>query len=210
MEKTRFISPDGKLFRLTKTITVPGAKIIEGPVENTLNKYNKMQKDLNIKTITSGNSNNHWGSGTLRFTKIEVSDKNNIRKNVFNINDTARFRISYEVYDKIEGLNIKIGLLSSKVSGLLLTDVRHRIESGVLKKNSKGSATIDIKLNSIRPGGYVLNFWMGDNAAIHQANPANYDVVEGLTKQLIVEAKSESEKNLGGNFSLSSKIVDQK
>lgn len=29
---TRFITPDGKIFRLTKTVTVPGAKIVEGKI----------------------------------------------------------------------------------------------------------------------------------------------------------------------------------
>lgn len=32
VEKTRFMAPDGKLFRLTKTITVPGAKIVDGKI----------------------------------------------------------------------------------------------------------------------------------------------------------------------------------
>ena len=32
VEQTRFMTPDGKLFRLIKTITVPGAKIIEGKI----------------------------------------------------------------------------------------------------------------------------------------------------------------------------------
>ena len=32
VEKTRFMAPDGKLFRLSKTITVPGAKIVDGKI----------------------------------------------------------------------------------------------------------------------------------------------------------------------------------
>ena len=32
VEKTRFMAPDGKLFRLAKTIMVPGAKIIDGKI----------------------------------------------------------------------------------------------------------------------------------------------------------------------------------
>lgn len=32
VEKTRFMAPNGKLFRLTKTIMVPGAKIIDGKI----------------------------------------------------------------------------------------------------------------------------------------------------------------------------------
>lgn len=32
LEKTRFVSPDGKLFRLAKTIVVPGAKIADGKI----------------------------------------------------------------------------------------------------------------------------------------------------------------------------------
>ena len=31
--RTRFVTPDGKVFRLTANITVPGAKIVEGPVK---------------------------------------------------------------------------------------------------------------------------------------------------------------------------------
>lgn len=32
VEQTRFMAPDGKIFRLTKSITVPGAKIVEGKI----------------------------------------------------------------------------------------------------------------------------------------------------------------------------------
>lgn len=32
LEKTRFLAPDGKLFRLVKTLVVPGAKIIDGKI----------------------------------------------------------------------------------------------------------------------------------------------------------------------------------
>lgn len=32
VEQTRFMAPDGKIFRLTKNITVPGAKIVEGKI----------------------------------------------------------------------------------------------------------------------------------------------------------------------------------
>jgi hypothetical protein len=32
VEQTRFMAPDGKIFRLTKSITVPGAKIVEGRI----------------------------------------------------------------------------------------------------------------------------------------------------------------------------------
>lgn len=32
VEKTRFVTPDGKIFRLKKTVTVPGAKIIDGKI----------------------------------------------------------------------------------------------------------------------------------------------------------------------------------
>jgi lipopolysaccharide transport system ATP-binding protein len=185
-----------------------GKKIFEGEVKETLIRYKNLQ-DNDLIINTGEHDLNRTGSGTLSFTNIEIMDVSNKRRNTFNIGETVRFRVSYKVFEKMRGLNLNIGFFSSKIQGLMLTDVTHKFKKGIVEKGESGTVRIDIQLTSIRTGEYILNFWLGDDAAIQQANPFNYDVVKGTTKPLIIEAKDEVEKRLMGSFSLPSKIISR-
>jgi len=184
-----------------------GKKVYEGSVEKTLGKYNDLRNSGELKINTGEYNSNRRGSGTLSFTDIEILDVNNKSRNIFNIGQTVRFKLSYKISKEMKGLHTQICFFSSKHSGVLLTNMCHEIKSGVVKKGEKGVATIEVQLTAIRPGEYGLYFWLGDEAATHQGNPINYDVVENMTKQLIIEAVNEEENKLTGSFSLPSKVI---
>jgi lipopolysaccharide transport system ATP-binding protein len=183
-----------------------GKNIFEGDVKQTLEKYNSLH-DNDLKNYISGRSINHRGSGTLRFTNIQVMDTKEKIRNTFMIGETVRFEVSYEVLEKMVGLNITIGLFSSKTENVLLADVAHDIKKGVVKKGLCGNVIIDIKLNSIRPGEYILYFRITDTAATKQSHPINYEIIKGIIKPLVVESKKRENVNLVGSFTLPSKVV---
>ena len=184
-----------------------GKKIFEGDTENTLAQYNNLQSNREVK-INKGEYNaNRRGSGTLSFTSIEILDTDDKKRNTFNIGETVRFKMSYAVYEEIEGLHANVCFFSNKARELLLTDMRYEVKSGTLKKNEAGAFIIEVQLTSISPGEYILYFWLGDKKATAQGNPVNYDVIEDMTKPLIIKGKDEQENNLKGIFSLPSRIT---
>jgi lipopolysaccharide transport system ATP-binding protein len=186
-----------------------GNKVFAGGVEKTIAEYISLQSKVDLKASSRGNNINHKGSGTLSFTDIEIWDANNKRRNTFNTGETVKLKISYAIYKNMEGLHLIISLFSSKVSGLLLTDMRHEIKSGAAIKGERGDVVVEVKLEGLRPGEYLLDFWLGDKAAVEQNNLVNYDVVENMTKPLIIETRNESERKLTGAFSLPSKVISK-
>jgi lipopolysaccharide transport system ATP-binding protein len=183
-----------------------GVKIYEGDVEKTILEYGNLQSSRDIK-INKGEYNaNRRGSGTLSFTNIEILDGDDKKRNIFNIGETVRFKMSYVVYEKMEGIHISVGFFSSKARDLLLTDMPYEVRSGTCEKGESGTAIIEVNLTTIRPGEYGLYFWLGDKKATHQGSPVNYDVVDNMTEPLIINAKNEREKEMSGYFTLSSNI----
>lgn len=183
-----------------------GKNIFEGDVKQTLEKYSSLQ-DNDLKNYISGRSTNHRGSGTLRFTNIQVMDTKEKIRNTFMVGEIVRFEISYEVLEKMVGLNITIGFFSSKTDNVLLADVTHDINKRVVKNGQCGNVTIDIKLDSIRPGEYILYFQITDMAATKQSHPINYEIIKGIIKPLVIESKKRESGNLVGSFTLPSKVV---
>lgn len=184
-----------------------GIKVFEGGVEEALAKYRDMQNNGELRVNKGEYNSNRRGSGTLSFTNIEILDNDNKKTNTFCVGESVKFKLSYRIHKELEGLYVGIGIMSSKVKGLLLTNMRHKIKEGILKKGEEGTAVIEVRLTVIRPGEYTLYFWLGDKAATQQADPTNYDVVENVGKPLIVEAKNRKESKLAGSFSLPSKVV---
>jgi len=183
-----------------------GKIVFKGNTEEALSAYNKSNIQLGINKGGQRKNESRRGSGTLSFTEIKILDDKNQERNTFKINETVRFKISYAIYEAMQGLHTNICFFSSKTKELL-TDMRYEIKSGPLEKNETGTIIIEVKLTVIRPGQYLLYFWLGDNNATKQGTPINYDIVDNIIKPLIVESEDETEKNSTGSFSLPSRII---
>ncbi len=183
-----------------------GKKEFEGETGKTLLAYSNLQGSSRELRINKGEYNaNRRGSGTLSFTNIEILDIDNKKRNTFNIGETVRFKMSYAVYEEMEGLHAVISLISFKTSDLL-TKIRHEIKECAIKKDEAGTIIIEIKLGSMCPGEYSLYFWLGDSNALEQGIPSNYDVIDNMTEPLIIRANNKREKEMAGYFTLSSNI----
>jgi lipopolysaccharide transport system ATP-binding protein len=173
-----------------------GQKIFEGSTDDALAAYSGIQNGGKLMANSGAYNKNRRGSGTLSFTNIEILDSDNKDRDIFYIGEKVRFKISYEIFAEMLGLCVKVCLYSNKTRELL-TSIKNEIKDGNVAKNEKGSAIVEVELNSICPGEYILYFWLGDNAAADQDNPINYDVVDDMVGPLIIKSKNEREKNLG-------------
>ncbi len=183
-----------------------GKKIFDGDTESALNEYNNRQTS-EITINRGGKSAGRRGSGTLSFTKIEILDDAGAERNLFTVKETVSFRLSYKALADMQGLHAKINLYSTKTKGEILTDIKHEIRKGSIKNGDEGVVTIEVDLTAIRPGEYILYFWIGDADAVTQGTPTNYDVIDGMTKPLIVKAKDENAPTSVGSFSLPSRVL---
>ncbi|MEK7116759.1 MAG: ABC transporter ATP-binding protein [Patescibacteria group bacterium] len=183
-----------------------GKITFKGNTGDTLSAYDKSDTKLGINKGGNRKNQSRRGSGTLSFTDIKILDDLNKERNIFKTGEAVRFKMSYVVCEEMRGLHASVCFFSNKTRELL-TSIRYEIKSGVVAKNETGTATIEVELTIIRPGEYSLYFWLGDEAATKQGTPTNYDIVDGITKPLIIEAKNEEEKKLTGSFSLPSKII---
>jgi hypothetical protein len=179
-----------------------GTKTYEGDTETTLLKYNSILRNIRIKANQGENNFNRRGSGTVSFTKIEILDTSDERRNVFASNEIVRFRLSYEIFAEIIGLQTSVCFFSSGTKEGL-TEMKHEITENTMNPGDKGTVVVDVNLQGMRPGEYGLYFWLSDK----KANGMNNDIVDDMTEPLIIKASSEEEKKMGGCFSLSSKII---
>jgi lipopolysaccharide transport system ATP-binding protein len=183
-----------------------GKKIYDNETEKTINEYNHLLRNLKLETNKHGKySVNRRGSGTISITDIQIQDINDNKRNIFHINETVRFKLSYEIFKNLLGLYVKICLFSSMTRELIV-EIQNEIKKNTVCIGEKGSVIIDVNLINICPKEYILYFWLGDKDALIQGNPVNYDIVDDLTEPLIIKAKDENEKELFGFFSLPSKI----
>ena len=181
-----------------------GSVLYEGDVQKTLTKYNNIQNNVDL------NKNNqkhtiHIGLNALRLTSVKMFNKDNVKSNIFKVNESLILQVSYAVYQKIVGLNLIISLFSNKNVGTLVTDVHYRVEKRVIKKGETGTVSIEIKLANIRQGEYHFSFWIGDETALNQNNPIIYDTSDNILPTLII--RDSSKKKYEGIFSLPSKII---
>lgn len=182
-----------------------GGVVFVGETEQALAEYTSRQSAGTLKANQGDYNRNRRGSGTLSFTSIEILDTNDVKRNTFNVNETVRFSISYELYKDMEGLHVNVCFFSSQHRELLLTDMRYEVKKGWLRAGEKGTAIIEVQLTAIRPGEYPLYFWVGDAAATTQGHPIHYDVAEDIVGPLVI--KPLNDERTTGCFSLPSKIL---
>jgi len=182
-----------------------GKIIFDGETIEALSFYNNIQSDGKVNVNKGTYNKNRRGSGTLSFTDIQILNMDDVERNTFNVGETVKFKMSYEIYEKMEGLHVTVCFFSSKARDLLLTDMRYEVKKGIIKKGENGTLVLEVDLKTIRPGEYILYFWIGDKAAAKYGSAVNYDLLDDMVGPLII--KSDGVEKTTGVFTLNSKIV---
>lgn len=157
-----------------------------GPTEESLRKYAELVREVKIDVKTDiDNNTNRRGKGVIRFSGIEIIDSEGNKKNEFELGETVKFKISYEVFREIEGLNLIIAILSG-LSRECITLTNHQLTKSTLYAGAKGEAEIELPEIYIKPGEYPLYFELIDA----KYNGYSKDVIDDLTAPLIIKGGS--------------------
>jgi len=166
-----------------KTIILNNGELFaSGNTEEVLHAYNELVRDVKIDADTEVNNfMNRRGKGMIRFTDIEISDVYDNKKFNFELNETIRFKISYEVFEEIKGITLTVALMSG-LSKECLTMAHYEITNKMIAPGETGEAIIEFPNISIKPGEYPLYFELMDT----ELNPLSKDVVDDLTPPLVI------------------------
>ncbi len=164
-----------------KTIILNNGELFaQGSTEDSLKLYNELTRDIKIDANTD--INNHLtrrGNGMIRFTNIEVLDSYGKKKFKFELGETVRFKISYEVFKEMKGITISIGILSG-LSKECLTVAHYELTSNIVSAGTKGDIELEFTEINIKPGVYPLYFELVDS----KFNSYSKDVLDDLTAPL--------------------------
>jgi lipopolysaccharide transport system ATP-binding protein len=181
----------------------------DASTEQTLSVYNHRLRERKIDTETDiHNPLNRRGSGTVRFTAIALEDRDGNPRFNFEMGETIRFKMSYRLFQELQGLAIYIALRSG-MTGELITSVRHVISSEMIPAGTTGTVAVELPEIYIRPGEYPLYLHIGEAVS----TKTNFDVLDDLTAPLVISAgnkRQDSDFDPSqplGYFSLPSRMV---
>ena len=166
-----------------KTIILDNGELFaSGNTEEVLHEYNELVRDVKINADTDVNNYmNRRGKGMIRFTGIEVHDVDDNKRFNFELSETIRFKISYKVFEEINGVTLTVALMSG-LSKECVTVAHYQITDKIIAPGETGEAIIEFPNISIKPGEYPLYFELMDI----ELNPHSKDVIDDLTPPLVI------------------------
>jgi lipopolysaccharide transport system ATP-binding protein len=181
-----------------RTILIHSGEIItDGQSGQTIGTYYNILKQFEVTATTDvSNPKNRRGSGSARFTHIQVEDGNGQECFEFPMGSTIRFRLTYQTFAVIEQLFFQVALRAGE-SREIVTSAMHPVPGQNFAPGDTGSMVIEWPDNMLRPGEYPLYFWIGDGLQ------RPLDVVDDLTLPLTIYTDRDS-TDLGINPSQAS------
>ena len=170
-----------------KTVILNNGELFaSGPTAETLNSYNELVRDIKIDAKTDVNNiQNRRGNGNIRFSGIDVTDSEGNKRYNFEIGESIRFKISYEVFKEMKGIRMIVALLSG-LSRECLTLANFELTKNKIPPGTSGDVEVELPDIYIKPGEYPLYFELTDS----QFNGYAKDVLDDLTAPIVIKGGS--------------------
>jgi lipopolysaccharide transport system ATP-binding protein len=189
-------------------LILDGALVMDGDPNQVIANYYKKLRSLEIGVNTRlFDPHVRRGSGRARFSNLRITDQEiGEPRFEFQIGETIRFDIRYQVFEVLEGLYLLIYLKSMSYKEWV-TGARFSLFGDRVSGGRCGRVVVEFPNNNLRPGDYPLYFRLEDK----NAHP--YDVIDGLSAPLTITTdKSVDEIGFDasrseGFFSIKAKMV---
>lgn len=118
------------------------------------------------------------GAGAIKF------DYASMTKSEYFMDEDIVFKFSVKTSAEINGLYFSLFIKND--NGEIITSTTHILNNGVVKIDFANTYQIKIEGNFFRPGRYPLYVWVGDERALYQNVPTNYEVLDEFLPPLII------------------------
>jgi lipopolysaccharide transport system ATP-binding protein len=154
-----------------------GNVVFDGPTEEGVELYLKaIPNEIDLRGAAMKNRLNR-SSGAVRFTSIAASNDHGAPSWKFQVGDTVRLRIGYEVVESVPDLAILLHL-GSAADGQTVTALHDVVSEGPLATGKTG--TIEFRLPNIqlRPGAFTVraDFQTVDSRLAFDVLDTNVDI----------------------------------
>jgi len=164
-----------------------GELLKKSNINDIIEEYdNSLSSELSLDGIEMKDTRIRRGSDTVRFVSVSLSKTKYLTSDDINLSFTVETFVSlYKLY---------FSLLIKHTDGSPLTTIYHILADTHIESGFKKSFVLEIPRKTLRPGRYPLYLWLGDEQALNQPTPSNYEVLDGYLSPLRI-ALSDAEKN---------------
>jgi lipopolysaccharide transport system ATP-binding protein len=157
-----------------------GRLLAEGTASQIIAAYQRETTNVELTATTAvGDSRLRRGSGAVRYTAVSLTGLDDCPRHEFDMGESLRFRLQYEVYEPVPNLYLAI-VFKAPQANVYVTSVRVPISAGPVPGGVRGQAVIEIPDPPLRPGEYPLMYWLGD------VHTVPYDALDNLLNPLII------------------------
>ncbi len=165
-----------------------------GSTTEVINSYLSSMHDQTFDENSElHNTLNRRGNGDVRFSKILITDKNDIESSDFLSGQDIKFNFEAKINKNLSSLSVC--MMFKSPTGEIVTSTPLKDISIFLETNKKDyfiSFSILLEKNPFRAGEYEMYFWLGES------NEKFFDLVDSVLPPLQITTDKE-EKELGYN-----------
>lgn len=188
----------------SRTLLINEGRVLkDGPTDEVLTEYNRLlQTSRNISEDALASRLQH-ASGAVRFSSITCLDQEGTETWAYRCGDTVRLRLDYSVYQDVPSLGVYL-ILTSMVSGEVVTSVRKVLSSRQLHSGGKGHVDVTFPNIPLSAGDYGLTLCLSDAAFDRRFDYMDHS---HHIPWLSLTAEKRDAVDLGGYFSIPVQIV---
>ncbi|MBO5608338.1 MAG: ABC transporter ATP-binding protein [Treponema sp.] len=159
-----------------------GRVVYNGTIEIAAQKYLTGATSIDTSDIESIKDNKiKRGAGWIHFRAAHFD------KNRYKYSEPIFFGATVHAEKKTNGLLCKV--IFKDEAGNSITGINYIFAENTVEEKKTFSFNIRIEPKSLIPGTYNIYLWLGDNNAVKQGNPDNYEVLENLLTPITIEAE---------------------
>ncbi len=143
-------------------------------IESYLRSYGAAENG----TLDLGEIRTRWGTGAVRFLKMEFLNGDGGEKGVIHSGDALTVRLHYECQKDVPDLYLGLRIYSNL--GVLLSDIHSWATNQVILRAAKGRGSVDLEIDflNLMPGNYYAGLWAASPGKWHDVldNVARIDI----------------------------------
>jgi len=163
-----------------------GEILKKSDIDNIIEEYdNSISSGLSSNDQKIKDTRVRRGSDTIRFISASLS------KNKYLTSEDIYLSFTVETFVPL--YKLYFFLLIKRADGSPLTTIYHILADTQISSGFNRSFILEIPKQTLRPGRYPLYLWIGDEQALSQMIPINYEVLDEYLLPIRIEL-SETEK----------------
>jgi lipopolysaccharide transport system ATP-binding protein len=160
-----------------------GQVFLQGDTQDVIKYYVEENMVKNFSAQFSIDDPTHRrGFGHARYHEIKLFNTTGVETHNFLPGEEVIFRLKGIINDKIDDLYASIAFRAGKGNEIITSTKKEKVSVQGLHIGDEFIFSFKLNTSKLRPGAYNLYFWLGSR---NNENP--YDVVDSLTKPLIID-----------------------